>query len=73
MVKRFTTRLLLFVGLMFMFSLNVAAYLDPSAMTYVIQAVAGVAIAGGAALVIYWKKIKLFFKKRKTNKKNNTK
>ena len=73
MVKRFTTRLLLFVGLMFMFSLNVAAYLDPSAMTYVIQAVAGVAIAGGAALVIYWKKIKLFFKKRKTNKKNNSK
>ena len=68
MVKRIAFHVFLSVSLAVAFSINAAAYLDPSAMTYVIQAVAGVAIAGGAALVIYWKKIKLFFKKRKNNK-----
>lgn len=32
------------------------AYLDPSVMTYAIQAVAGVAIAVGAVVGIYWRK-----------------
>ena len=47
------------------------AYLDPSTMTYVIQAVAGVCIAGAAAVGLYWHKIKKFFrdKKRKKAKK----
>jgi len=53
---------------MTVFAINASAYLDPSVMTYAIQVVAGVVIAGGAALAIYWKKIKLFFKKRKQNK-----
>lgn len=45
------------------------AYIDPSAVTYVIQAVAGVLIALGAAFTIFRHKIFAFFKK---NKKNNT-
>ncbi len=40
------------------------AYLDPSSTSYVIQAIAGVFIAGGAAIGIYRHKIKLWFKKR---------
>jgi len=36
----------------------VAAYLDPSVMTYAIQVVAGVVIAVGAVAGIYWRKVK---------------
>ena len=42
-----------------------AAYIDPSGVTYIIQAVAGVVIAGGAAIAIYWRKIRLFFRNRR--------
>ncbi len=45
------------------------AYIDPSAVTYVIQAVAGVLIALGAAFTIFRHKIFAFFKKNK--KQNN--
>lgn len=41
------------------------AYIDPSAVTYVIQAVAGVLIALGAAFIIFHHKILAFFKKSK--------
>lgn len=34
------------------------AYIDPSVLTYVIQAVAGVIVAIGAVAGIYWRKIK---------------
>lgn len=39
-------------------NLNVAAYIDPSVMTYAIQAIAGVIIAVGAFLGIYLRKAK---------------
>ena len=39
-------------------SYNVNAYVDPSVMTYAIQAVAGIAIAIGAFVGIYFRKIK---------------
>ena len=39
-------------------SLNVAGYIDPSVMTYAIQAIAGVIIAVGAFLGIYLRKAK---------------
>lgn len=51
-----------------LFTIQVHAYIDPSAVTYVIQAVAGVLIALGAAFTIFRHKIFAFFKK---NKKNN--
>ena len=41
------------------------AYIDPSAVTYVIQAVAGVLIAIGAACTVYRHKIMKFFRKKK--------
>ena len=34
------------------------AYIDPSVMTYAIQAVAGVAIAIGAVAAVFWRKAK---------------
>ena len=41
-----------------MLSINASAYLDPSVMTYTIQAVAGVLVAVGAVVGIYWRKAK---------------
>lgn len=37
---------------------SIKAYLDPSVMTYAIQAIAGVVIAVGAVVGIYWRKAK---------------
>lgn len=42
------------------------AYVDPATLTYVIQIVAGVFIAGGVAVGVYWRKIKKLFQKDKT-------
>ena len=37
---------------------NVSAYIDPSVMTYAIQAIAGIAIAIGAVVGMYFRKAK---------------
>lgn len=47
-----------FVAAMLFFGVSGRAYIDPSVMTYVIQAVAGVVIAIGAVVGIYWRKAK---------------
>lgn len=47
-----------FLASMLMFGVTANAYIDPSVMTYVIQAVAGVVIAVGAVIGIYWRKAK---------------
>lgn len=49
----------------YLFTLPVHAYIDPSAVTYIIQAVAGVLIALGAVFTIFRHKIFAFFKKNK--------
>lgn len=46
-----------------MLSMNVNAYIDPSAVTYIIQAVAAVFIAIGAVVTVFRHKIMTFFKK----------
>ena len=46
------------IGFSLLFSLNVRAYIDPSVMTYTIQAVAGIVIAIGAFFGIYFRKMK---------------
>ena len=43
---------------MIMFTNMVSGYLDPSVMTYAIQAIAGIVIAIGAVAGIYWRKAK---------------
>ena len=51
-------------------SINAHAYIDPSAVTYIIQAVAAVFIALGALVTVFRHKIFAFFKK---NSKKNAK
>ncbi len=41
-----------------LFSKTAHAYLDPSTTTYIIQAIAGIAIAVGAFVAVYWRKAK---------------
>ena len=43
---------------MFLFGMNVRAYIDPSVTTYLIQAVAGIVIAIGAVAGIYFRRAK---------------
>ncbi len=53
------------------FSIDAHAYIDPSAVTYVIQAVAAVFIALGAVVTVFRHKIAAFFKRnlKKTAKR----
>jgi len=44
--------------MMLALSMNASAYLDPSVMTYTIQVVAGVVVAVGAVVGVYWRKVK---------------
>lgn len=48
---------------------GVILYIDPSAVSYVVQAVAAVVIAIGACLTIFRHKIASFFKKNKDTEK----
>jgi hypothetical protein len=41
-----------------MFTLNAAAYLDPSIMTFALQVIAGVAVAVGTVFAVVWRKAK---------------
>ena len=54
-----------YIAGLFLFSTVAFAYIDPSAVTYVIQAVAGAVIAIGALLTMFRHKIIAFFKKGK--------
>ena len=49
-------KLFLTIAIIVALSTTSFAYIDPSVMTYVIQAIAGVVIAIGAAVSIYWRK-----------------
>lgn len=58
--KIFGLALIVYAGCigMLLFGLNGNAYIDPSVITYLIQAVAGVAIAVGAVVGLYFRKVK---------------
>ncbi len=51
-ISYYTMCCMLFLGV------TAQAYIDPSVLTYVIQAVAGVAVAVGAVIGIYWRRMK---------------
>ena len=57
-MKKLIVKALFALGLMLTFSTTAFAYLDPSVMTYTIQVVAGVVVAVGAVIGIYWRKAK---------------
>lgn len=52
-----------FAGYWFLLSNYAHAYIDPSAVTYLIQAIAAVFIALGALITVFRHKIVAFFKK----------
>ena len=43
---------------MLLFGVTASAYIDPSVMTYMIQIIAGVVIAVGAIVGVYWRRAK---------------
>ena len=51
-------KIFLTCSLMAAMTVNASAYLDPSVMTYTIQVVAGVVVAVGAVVGVYWRKAK---------------
>ncbi len=57
MIRKFHCGIM-FCCVMIMLSINVSAYLDPSVMTYTIQVVAGVVVAIGAVIGVYWRRAK---------------
>lgn len=59
-----------FTACFVMLSIHAHAYIDPSAVTYIIQAVAAAFIAIGALVTVFRHKILAFFKKgKKTSEK----
>ncbi len=59
-----------FTACFVMLSIHAHAYIDPSAVTYIIQAVAAAFIAIGALVTVFRHKIFAFFKKgKKTSEK----
>lgn len=48
-----------------MFGMVSYAYIDPATTSYLIQIVAGVFIAGGAAIGIFWKRIRIFIRNKR--------
>lgn len=57
-MKKTLQFLCFFVCGLLLFSVTALAYIDPSAMTYMIQLVAGIVIAAGAAFGFYFRKLK---------------
>ncbi len=55
------------VCLMTIFTKTCYAYVDPATTSYIIQIVAGVVIAIGAAASIFWNKITRAFRKKKNS------
>lgn len=49
---------------------NVRLYIDPATTSYVVQIIAGIIIACGAGLGIFWNKLKRFFRRKKEEKYN---
>ncbi len=52
-------------GFFLIFTVNAHAYIDPSATTYIVQAVAAAVISIGACFTIFRHKISAFFNKGK--------
>ena len=57
-MKKVLTFVYFFFCASMLFSITALAYIDPSAMTYMIQLIAGIAIAAGAGFGFYFRKIR---------------
>ena len=52
---------------MFAFSFTASAYIDPSAMTYIVQVVVGIVIVGAASFGFYFSKLKRKLSRKKSD------
>lgn len=67
-MKKLVQFIYFFLCGMLLFSITALAYIDPSAMTYMIQLVAGIAIAAGAGASYYFHRLKRkFFRRDKSH------
>ena len=57
-MKKLGVAVYVFIASMLLFGVTGSAYIDPSVMTYIIQAIAGIVIAVGAVVGIYWRRAK---------------
>ncbi|MCI8400826.1 MAG: hypothetical protein HFI38_01820 [Lachnospiraceae bacterium] len=62
-MKKVFTFLYFFICTAMLFSITALAYIDPSAMTYMIQLIAGIVIAAGAGFGFYFRRIRRTFSK----------
>lgn len=58
MISRVLTTSYFALCFLMLFSKTAHAYIDPSTTTYIVQAVAGIAVAVGAFFMMYWRKLK---------------
>ena len=63
-IKTAAEFLLFFVLGCAFFTATVSAYIDPSAMTYIVQVVVGIVIAGAAAFGFYFQRLRRKLKKK---------
>lgn len=68
MMRKTVATAMMTIGMLILCTMTASAYLEPSTVSYLLQVGAMVVIAGGAAVAIYWKKLKMFFKNRKAKK-----
>ena len=62
--------LILFLFIYFSTQTIAHAYIDPATGTIILQALIGGIVAAGAAVSLYWRKLKSFFSKKKKDEKN---
>ena len=58
MMTRSKTVLLIVAAAMLCFPMTASAYIDPSVMSYTVQAIAGVVIACGVVFGVVWRRVK---------------
>ena len=62
--KVFSLLYFLFFGMLLTMR-SAHAYIDPATTSYLLQIIAGVFIAAGATVAVFWRKITFYFKKQK--------
>lgn len=51
-----------------MLCVDALAYIDPATTSYLLQIIAGVFIACGATVAVFWRRITFYFKKKKAER-----
>ena len=69
-MKKILSFLFFFVTSLIFCTTYAFAYIDPSAMTYLIQIIAGIVIAAGAPIGFYWRRIKRAVRGKKSKLKD---